>query len=367
VHNVHHSPNASATSAATYNVVVAAVPSSVANEDLATALGMSPGTASQIRDLTPATVRRRVSFEVAQSIAERLRELGVSVELEPSDGPASLPRDRAGGVPRRTGPPVEVFSPGLGPAPVIAAAAVEASRDPAQEFWTRLGASFLLPLRRGGLSWMMHGVGVAFAVILSMTVGLVLFPFNLVFVLATLAVLVATCARFFGACVVASIDDVEGPEAPYFDDIKSEYMMPGLILCITAGCAFAPALFLGDITTFSRLMLFAAPVIYWPMGLLRVAYVGSVASFFEFGPAIRGAMSQPARYLFVVFIGIMSIVVLYMILNGIFASMQSSVLTLMLFFVPYMLAVVYAHGVMGAQMGLLLRMDPRVLGETLDA
>lgn len=333
-------------------------------------------TARSIVRAAPIVVKHDAPMSAARQYVQSLRSIGAKVELSRMEAPSFVAPPASDAV----GPATSTCLEGVGvmPTPIP-----QNTRRPRQgrftettdapSFLESLPGSFLVPLRGTGARWMLTIIGLTLGALAMSLVPFFgwLLQFLLIFAMLTLY------ARFFQSCLASTALDEDRPGGlPDTSSFGTEFVLPGiafgswfllthlpLILWLNTSVAhMSPeALALHPIT----LILTAIPYLFWPMGLTQTASSGSLFSIFNLPKLILGAARAPGSYLLILGVGVLLSALPLVLVTLIAAPLANAagcgfiggILLLLL----STLSMTYAHGVMGAMMGHLIRRNPEIV------
>ena len=252
------------------------------------------------------------------------------------------------------------------PAPVAKSAARKGPLDD-KSFNESIAYCLTLPLQHSGFFWI--GFGALFGLLGYLGVGVAhIMPVaGLPLMLLGLFGTVAYGFGTFDACMRATLagdKDVDAPPAvgaivPFLlnaTPLVACAMLLGGASLGWLGTKSSPD-HSGAGMTLAATCILAAPLAYWPMALAYAVRKGSPTGVFAFGTVIGRIVAVLSNYLVVVFLGGVSLLIVFAGLSEVLGSISFALLKVMGGLVAGA-AVTAAHGVMGALMGKVLHDDP---------
>jgi len=238
-----------------------------------------------------------------------------------------------------------------------------------KSFNESIGYCLTLPLQPSGYAWV--GFGALFGLIgyLGVGVGHVMpfagLPLMLIGMLGT----VAFAFGIFAACMRATLEGEKDVDAPPAVTGMVPFLLNATPLVVCAMLLGGASLgWLGTKTapgatdpTMPLMItcLLALPLAYWPMALAYAVKSGAPTKVFAFGTVLGRIVSVLSPYLLVVFLGGVSLFIVFAGLSEVISSVSLPLLQVLGGLVAGA-ALMVAHGVMGGLMGKLLNDDPKL-------
>ena len=230
-----------------------------------------------------------------------------------------------------------------------------------------IGDCIMLPMQQSGFAW--TGFGAVFGLLgyLGVGVGQVM-PFaGLPLMLIGLFGTVAYGFGIFDACLRATLAGEKDVDAPPAAGAMVSFVLNAtpLVACAMLlggaslgwlGTKAGPGASGATMTLLTTCIL-AAPLAYWPMALAYAVKSGSPTKVFAFGTVLGRIVSVLTPYLLVVFLGGVSLFIVFAGLSEVIGSVSFALLKVLGGLVAGA-ALMVAHGVMGGLMGKVLHDDP---------
>ena len=238
-----------------------------------------------------------------------------------------------------------------------------------KSFNESIGYCLTLPLQPSGYAWV--GWGSLFGLLgyLGVGVGHVMpfagLPLMLVGMLGT----VAFAFGIFAACMRATLAGEKDVDAPPSITGMVSFLLNATPLVVCAmllggaslgwlGTKTAPGA-TDPTTPLMITCLLALPLAYWPMALAYAVKSGAPTKVFAFGTVLGRIVSVLSPYLLVVFLGGVSLFIVFAGLSEVISSVSLPLLQVLGGLVAGA-ALMVAHAVMGGLMGKLLHDDPKL-------
>ncbi len=300
-----------------------------------------------------------------------------SVAVAASPPPRSAPAVGSFPPPRSSPPPTSSVPPLAGTPfhvvserrPVSGAHVIEPS-SPATEgtglpsFWGGIVPALAYPLRGPGIKWMAWIAVYAIFLELVATVARWAGPLGIVIVIFYGGGLAALATGYFRACMWGrSVNAASPNDMPEMDaeTLKNELLLPGL--WTASFIALSQAALWGWLvfevrrgtaidtlaTSWITWALALAPVLYWPMGIGRIALTGSFAAIWNVPAGLRAIFAAPLEYAALVAIALAAYLVPWVVF---FLWLVPLGPVAMLIGAPFFFGVplAYSHGVQGTLM-----------------
>lgn len=252
--------------------------------------------------------------------------------------------------------------------------AAERSRGSADVgFWDKLGRAALYGVRGASWQWLalMGTLGaISFGVLKIMALAPVLTMqiFGLFVLVVLFSAFLAAQWRFFTAAFHSAVVDRDDDPPPIFglEDFKSEFVLPGELLCVAALILWSPFLYVvisalesGRIPSPQLVVLLTLlPMIYWPMGMAQVSASGRLTDIFVITGVVKGIAIGGLEYAFVAALAVL----VFLGLDRLVAAVGE--VTVYAWALLYA-ALGYTSAVQGYLLGRLLRRRPHMIAGTI--